>query len=199
MKHTLIAVGILAASCSLTAGRAQAQSKGAFAQQDFSATMVTAGPNGQQISMKVYHSGDKMRTDMPGGKMHSLLLMGQNKFYMVMPQMCMEMPQQRPDPFGLTGTVERKELGSDTVDGHPTKIEQITITPAGGGTPVTMKAWEATDLKGFPLRVEMPSPQGTMTIDYKDVDLSTPPASLFAVPNGCRTMPMMPGMPHPGN
>ncbi len=203
MKRTVLVGGMIILGISALAIRARAQGQYAFPLLNFSATQVMTTPGGKAMSMKVYRLGDKMRSDMPGGKMHTLMLMRERKMYMIMPQMCMEMPQgmetaKEPQPLGETGTVVRKPLGSATVDGHPTKIEEITVTPANGGNPVTMKAWEATDLKGLPLRVEIPSRQGTVRIEYKDVDLSSPPESLFAVPQGCRTMPMMPGMPHPG-
>ena len=198
MKKVVLVSSTLIFCMSALAVRARAQSQSAFAELDFSATEVMTSPDGKAMSQKIYRLGDKMRLDMPGGKMHTLMLLHEGKMYMVMPQMCMEMPPRGPQPLEATGTVVRKTVGVGTIDGHPTKIEEITVTPANGGTPVTMKAWEATDLKDLPLRIEIPSPQGTARIEYKNVDLSPPPESLFAVPQGCRTMPMMPGMPHPG-
>ncbi|MHB8524940.1 MAG: hypothetical protein ACYDD2_02120 [Candidatus Acidiferrales bacterium] len=200
MKHTVLASRIIIVifSMSALAVRARAQSQSAFPELDFSATMVVTSPNGKAMSMKVYRLRNKMRSDMPGGKMHSVLLLDKNKYFMVTSHMCMEMAARRPQPLGMTGSVVRKDLGSAIIDGDPTKIEEITITPADGRKPVAMKAWEATDLKGLPLRIEMATPQGQVRTEYKDVDLSSPPESLFAVPQNCRTMPMVPGMPHPG-
>jgi hypothetical protein len=149
-------------------------------------------------TLHIYRSGDKMRTDI-SQRGYFLSDLSQHVGYMVMgPSMCMEMPQSNPNhpnPFGVTGKVQRTELGTDTVEGHPAKIEQITVESSNGKT-VTMKAWEATDLHGFPVRIEMPTPQGTMRMEYKDISLSPPPASLFAAPAHCRQMPVMPGMPH---
>jgi len=192
------AVVVAAAALLLFAGRARAQEQSAFPRRDFSATSVVSMPGGRQMSTKIYVSGNKFRTDMPSGNMHTILLLDEQKIYMVMPQMCMEMPQRAPNPFGFKGKVERERLGTATVDGHPTIIERITVTPAGGGKPTVMKAWEATDLKDFPVRVEIPTAKGAETIEYKDVVLATPAASLFAVPTNCREMPMGPGamMPH---
>lgn len=197
-KLNLVVV-ITAATLLLFASRARAQEQSAFARQDFSATSVVSAPGGRQMSSKIYASGSKFRTDMPGGNMHTILLLDEHKIYMVMPQMCMEMSQTMPNPFGYKGKVERERLGTATVDGHPTIIERITVTPADGGKPTVMKAWEATDLKDFPVRVEIPTAKGQETVEYKDIVLATPPASLFAVPNNCRAMPMgggIPEMPH---
>jgi hypothetical protein len=201
MKKAVIVSSTLIFCMSALAVRARAQGQGAFPELNFSATEVVTAPDGKTTSMKIYRLGDKMRTDMPGGKMHTLFFMRERKAYMVMPQMCMQMPQManlRAQPLAATGSVTRKDLGSAVVDGHPTKIVQITVTPAGGGKPMTMKTWEATDLKDFPIRIQTQTPKGPATIDYKDVNLSSPASSLFAVPQNCRTMPMMPGMPHPG-
>lgn len=197
MNRTVFIAAVVAASLSALAGRARAQDKTPFAAQDFSATMVSTAPNGQQVSMKVYRAGDKMRTDMPGGKAYNVTILSQRKIFMVMPQMCMQMPQTAPQPFEWKGTVERTRVGTGTADGHPAIIERVTVTPGGNQKPVTMKVWEATDLKRFPVRIEIPTPKGAARMDYKNIDLSTPPASLFAIPDNCRTMPMMPGMPHP--
>ncbi|TAN22764.1 MAG: hypothetical protein EPN33_07495 [Acidobacteria bacterium] len=35
---------------------------------------------------------------------------------------------QGPNPFGFQGKIERTPLGTGTVDGHPVKIEQVTVT-----------------------------------------------------------------------
>lgn len=197
MNRTVFVAAVVGISLSAFAGCARAQEKTPFPQQDFSATMISTAPNGKQVSMKVYRSGEKMRTDPPGGRMHTVLLLDKHEMFMVMPQMCMKMSEMSPQPFEAKGKVEQTRLGKSTADGHPAIIERVTVTPSDGGKPTTMKAWEATDLKDFPVRVEIPTAKGTVRIDYKNVDLSTPPASLFAMPGNCRVMPMMPSMAHP--
>ncbi len=57
--------------CAL-AVRARAQGQYAFPLLNFSATQVMTTPGGKAMSMKVYRLGDKMSSDMPGGKMHTL-------------------------------------------------------------------------------------------------------------------------------
>jgi hypothetical protein len=52
-----------------------------------------------------------------------------------------------------------------------------------------MKVWEAEDLKGFPIKVEIESSRGPMAVKYKDVSFSEPPASLFTHPENCRQVP----------
>jgi hypothetical protein len=112
--------------------------------------------------------------------------------------MCMQMShatQQNPFSEAQDATIDRSPAGTDTVDGHSCKVENLTVTPHNG-QPTKMKVWEAEDLKGFPVKVEMQSSRGPITIQYKDVSFSEPEASLFTHPDNCQQMPTMPGGPH---
>lgn len=190
-------VGLIICALALAAQNAQSP----FAIANFSATVMTTTPSGQQMRQKMYKLGDKLRLDMtqrPG--MFMLMLLDQQQSYMVMgPQRCMEMstraPRGRRNPFTAQGKVERKALGTETVDGHVCKVEEITVIPAEG-QPTVMKAWEAQDLNGFPIRVEIQTERGPMQVHFTDISLNAPDAAMMAVPQGCRAMPSMPGMPH---
>ena len=178
-----------------------AQAQNPFDFKQFSATIVMSPmPAGREGGgMKVYRSGDKMRTSMPGGAGYMIMDLDQRTNYMVMNgNMCMQTttPQAQQNPFSQArnATVERTAAGTDTVDGHPCKVENLTVTPQNG-EPHKMKVWEAQDLKGFPIKIEMQSSRGPMTIEYKDISFSEPDASLFTHPDNCRRMPTMPA-PH---
>ncbi len=184
-------------------------STGALAQnpfenaKQFSATIVMSGApaqtRGAQGSMKIYKSGDKMRTDMANGMGYIITELSQRTTYMVMNGMCMQMATQaQSNPFAQASdaTIERSPAGTDTVDGHSCKVENLTVT-ARNGKPTKMKVWEAEDLKGFPVKVETQTDKGPVTIDYKDISFDTPAASLFTHPENCQQMPTMPGgIPH---
>jgi len=152
-------------------------------------------------AMKIYRSGDNIRTDLPGGAGYNLLDVGTHTNYMVIGSMCMQMntPQQEtPLAHSADATIDRAPVGTESVDGHPCKVENVTITPHTGpraGQPTTMKVWEADDLHGFPIKMETQTSRGPMSIQYKDINLSAPDASLFVHPSNCSSMPMMPGMP----
>jgi hypothetical protein len=170
--------------------------------KQFSATVVVSGAAMQRtgdMSMKVYKSGDKMRTEMPNGMGAVIIDLSQHNFYMVMKTMCMQMPaQSQSNPFAQAAgaTIDRSPAGTDTVDGHACKVENLTVTPQNG-KPVKMKVWEADDLKGFPVKVEMQSDKGPVTVLYKDISFDAPAPSLFTHPENCQQMPSMPGgMPH---
>ncbi len=178
----------------------QAQNPFATANQ-FSATVVMSGmpTHGRQMpgDMKIYRSGDKMRTTMPGGAGYMIMDLSQHTGYMVMSNgMCMQttsqQAQQNPFSQAHNATVERSPAGTDTVDGHVCKVENLTVTPHDG-QPSKMKVWEAEDLKGFPVKIEMQSSRGLVTMEYKDVSLNEPDASLFTHPENCKQMPTIPG------
>jgi hypothetical protein len=168
--------------------------------KQFSATLVMSGApaqtHGAQGNMKIYKSGDKMRTDMPGGMGYIIMDLSQHINYMVMNSMCMQMATQtQSNPFAQASdaTIERSPAGTDTVDGHACKVENLTVT-AHNGKPTKMKVWEAEDLKGFPIKVEMQTDKGPMTVEYKDISFDPPAASLFTHPENCRQVPG--GAPH---
>jgi len=195
MKLTAIGTAVLGLSCGVLAGQALAQNQNPFPFTEFSATVSTVMP-GQTSTSRIARSGDKMRAEIPGsgGKQYSILLLDQHKVYVVMaPGVCMvmsDMAETASSPLwgSPQGKVERKELGTATVNGHPAKIEQVTITPDKGGKPTTMKVWVATDLKGFPVRTEMQTSRGLVRADYTNISLSPPDSSLFATPQNCHPM-----------
>ncbi len=167
--------------------------------KQFSATVVVTGApaqtHGAQGNMKIYKSSDKMRMDMPGGMGYMIMELSQHNNYMVMNGMCMQMATQtQSNPFAQAqdATIERSPAGTDTVDGHACKVENLTFTSHSGKV-TKMKAWEADDLKGFPIKVEMQTDKGPVTVEYKDISFDAPAASLFTHPDNCRQMPGAPG------
>jgi outer membrane lipoprotein-sorting protein len=174
----------------------------------FSATFVMSGmpSNAQQgsVGTKIYRSGGKIRTDLPGGAGYTIVDTPARTSYMVMGNgMCMQMTakeQQNPFAQAPDVTTERSSAGTETVNGHLCKVENLTITQHSGpraGQATHMKVWEAQDMHGFPIKMEMQTERGLITTEYKDISLTEPDASLFVHPDNCRQMPGMPGgSPH---
>lgn len=75
----------------------------------------------------------------------------------------------------------------ETIDGHPTKIQTYTVTKVDGGLLVAkVRMWEAEDLKGFPLRMEIDPPATKKTnLYYSNVSLAPPDPKLFQLPAKC--------------
>ena len=70
-----------------------------------------------------------------------------------------------------------KEIGKDTVDGHPCIKYEVTTTNADGTTEVST-AWKATDLKDFVIQTA----DATTTLTFKNVKLDKPDAKVFELP-----------------
>lgn len=75
----------------------------------------------------------------------------------------------------------------ETIDGHPTKAENYTVTNNSDGTiTAKLKLWEAEDLQGFPVRMEIDPPRTKkFTLDYTNVSLDKPDPKLFTIPAHC--------------
>jgi hypothetical protein len=202
MKQATFAASLALATLSILAVPAFGQNESSFSITQFSATSSTT-MKGKTVNAKMARSGNKMRMDLPGsdGKRYTLVLLDQHKAYMVMgPEMCMEMNQLgalASNPFASSSQakVDTTVVGAGTMNGHPVKIEDVTITPGNGGKVVNVKVWAATDLQGFPVRTEVQTANGPVRTDYTDISLSAPPDPLFAAPQNCRQMPMMPSGP----
>jgi hypothetical protein len=64
------------------------------------------------------------------------------------------------------GKMETKELGTEEIDGHPTKKVKLTSTDAKGGTQEAI-VWQATDLKNFPIRMQMTQRDNSVIVNSK--------------------------------
>ncbi len=80
--------------------------------------------------------------------------------------------------------MEKKELGKETIDGHPCVKNRVTVTDEAGKKSEAT-SWNATDMKDFPIQVELQEQQGTTVVmRYKDIKFSKPDAKLFEAPVG---------------
>lgn len=70
-----------------------------------------------------------------------------------------------------------KEIGKDTVDGHPCVKYEVTATNADGSTEVST-AWKATDLKDFIIQTV----NGDTTLKFSNVKFEKPAAAIFDLP-----------------
>jgi len=77
-------------------------------------------------------------------------------------------------------TAETTELGNETVDGHPCIKNKMVVTDEKGEKH-EFTAWNATDLKKFPVRIQSKDGSTLITMNFKDIKLEAPEASLFEV------------------
>lgn len=79
--------------------------------------------------------------------------------------------------------IEKRKVGTETVDGHPCDKYEIKITYKDGKSEGGL-LWEATDLDRFIIKSEMENADAKTVIEMKNVKLGSPSITLFEVPQG---------------
>ena len=172
-------------------GLVQAQETWNF--PNFSATQVFSARHAD-ITMKVYRSGSSVRIERSGA-IATLYVPASSKVYnlTVYPdssRQCVVMkPEQAkmlPSPLELIlgQILKRTPAGSEVVDGHPTRIEDVVVSEPDGKT-VESRVWQAEDLKGIPIKIESHVDGVTLRATYRDIVIGAPDEALFRVPEVC--------------
>jgi hypothetical protein len=150
---------------------------------------------------KIYFSAGRMRSemDMGGKKMASIVDLKAKKMWLLMPEPigCIEQPfaDDPQNPLSASNASPKEELlGSETIDGHPTKKYKVTST-IQGKTYVGYQ-WRATDLNDFALRWQ--DEAGKFQTQFKNIVLGKPDPKLLEPPTHCKTGGMSGGMGAPG-
>ena len=130
---------------------------------------------------------------------------GAQKTFMVNPQSktYYEQVQKRgeaPSVYDPNVVMEKKKLGSETVDGHPCVKSEMTFyhkdtpTQKFKGT-----IWEAQDLGGLPIRTEIiveamqkAGGSGKMVSEMKEIKVGGATAAMFEVPKDYKKVNSMP-------
>jgi len=79
--------------------------------------------------------------------------------------------------------LHRTPLGKETIDGHPCVKNRVIMTD-GKGQKAEAVVWNATDMKDFPVQMQMNDKQTTVVMRYNEVHLGKPDAKQFDVPAG---------------
>jgi hypothetical protein len=169
--------------------------------KDFSAVMV-----GSMMEMgegtaeaHIYRSGELMRVADPEGYGYFITDLSTLDTYALSTGPCMHdlHPYLRVSPFAASRpdvSVERVAVGKETVDGHSSQIEDITVSSPKTGSHLKMRFWEAEDLQGFPVKIEFLRPGGhDAIIRYKNVVLGPQDPTLFIHPKSCQSAPQRAG------
>ena len=107
--------------------------------------------------------------------------------YLVFPRLKSYVKRQlSPDEAAVLdkGTkLEKTELGREEVDGHPCVKDKVILT-TGDGQKHEVLVWLASDLKGFPVKVQL-TDRGTIeTTTFQEAQFIKPDAKLFEPPPG---------------
>lgn len=157
--------------------------------QEWSATVVSSSA-GQAVTMKVYIKPEKFRTDNDAAGQSTIVRKDLNKVWMLMTSQktYMEMPGTTEGQVQMVGEkvkgeVSRKEVGRETVNGHPTM--KYEVTAKDNDKVMQVYQWQATDIN-FPIKTA--AIDGSWIMEYRDVKLSVQPDSLFEVPSGYKKL-----------
>jgi len=163
---------------------------------EFSADSITTQKNGEKMTGKIYFKPDRFRMEM---KVHEDMVvitrMDKKVAWNIMPKekMYMEMPfdlKNKPKvDEKFEGEIERKQVGAETIDGHPTK--KYLITYKIGNKTDQVYQWMATDIN-FPVKTA--AIDGSWSQEFRNIKMGSQPNSLFEVPAGYQKM-QMPAMP----
>lgn len=160
---------------------------------DFSATQILESRKAN-MAMKVYHSGDSVRIERSGA-LATLYAPSKSRVYNLTTypdhsHQCVAMkPEQAkmlPSPLELLqgSIVTRRDAGTDTIEGHACRIENVVVTRPDGSK-IESRVWEAQDLQGIPVRIESHVADVTLSALYRDISLGTPDQALFTIPEKC--------------
>ncbi len=171
---------------------------------DFTA-IQKIGPAGgaRPLIMKVYFSGSTVRVELTP-KIIDLFVTSTGKVYRIetFPDKTTSCVSMRRDETGFMASplemlqgakVERTPAGTDVVDGHKTKVEEVVVTRADGKV-MKSKVWEADDFKGFPIKIisgvepdKMAPGSKPMKIGalYGDIKFEKVDPSLLTPPDNC--------------
>jgi hypothetical protein len=117
-------------------------------------------------------------------RMIVLVLADQNPAYLIYPGLNSYV--KSPLPVAKTGTnevakIETTELGTETVDGHPSVKNKVVVTD-GRGAAREFTVWNATDLKNFPVKIFHVEQGSEITVSFTNISLTQPDPSTFQVP-----------------
>lgn len=91
------------------------------------------------------------------------------------------LPKAEVEASQSKAKVEKEKLGKETVDGHLCEKMKVVLTGDDGKKQEAL-VWQATDLKDFPIQMEMSEGESTMVMLHRDVKLAKPEAQLFEAP-----------------
>jgi hypothetical protein len=160
---------------------------------EFSADMISKS-KGQAMQGKIYVKNDRSRMEMQGTPHYTIARHDLRKTWVVMPgqKTYMETVYKESERPGekVQGEISRKVVGAERVDGHPATKYEVTFKQ--GKNVMKSYQWIATDIN-FPIKTA--AVDGSWEMEYRNIRMGSPSASLFEVPAGFKKM-TMPAMPH---
>jgi hypothetical protein len=164
---------------------------------EFSADTVMTFKGEQKMLGKMFYKKDMFRMDMKSPDDVSMItrldkklvwnIMHRERMYMELPISSAKRPMVEEK---LEGEIERKLVGKETIDVHPT--EKYLVTYKSNGKQEQIYQWFATDIK-FPIKTQ--SVDNSWSQEFRNINIKEQPVSLFEVPSGYKKFQMPEGMP----
>jgi len=154
---------------------------------------VVTAPGQPTLTQKVWLKKSKMRMEFTaeGQTMVYLIDSDAKTMYMYIPAQNMAMKMDFSQaPGAATENLDLEGynpvlIGTETLDGKVCLVVEYTVQG------VKTKAWIWKD-KGFPIRMETATTQGTMVMEFKNIEFVDIPDSIFELPAGVQIV-QMPG------
>jgi hypothetical protein len=77
--------------------------------------------------------------------------------------------------------IEKTSLGKETIDGHACEKNKLVVS-GNNGEKHEVLVWNETDLKDFPVQIQMDDDGGKTTMKFTEIKLEKPDAKLLAPP-----------------
>ncbi len=119
---------------------------------------------------------DKVTTIVRPDRKSALIIYPTTQGYVEMP-----MSKEEAADMDRKYKVEKTLIGRETIDGHPCQKNKVVVS-ADTGQKHEAVVWYATDLKNFPLKVQLDQQQMIVVMHYREVKLERPDAKHFEAP-----------------
>ena len=157
---------------------------------DYSADMISGGEGYKSVG-KFYSGKNKSRVDNTSGDTsYNITRFDKGLTWTVMPKKKkyseLRSPNIKIEPPAeekMSGEIERKQVGTEDFDGHPT-IKYL-ITQDMGGNREQVYMWLATDIN---VAVKFAAENGSWFLEYRNVKVGPQPDKLFEVPVGYKKL-----------
>ncbi|KWT83449.1 hypothetical protein [Candidatus Magnetominusculus xianensis] len=164
---------------------------------------------GTGIAIEFARMGDKTRTESPAikGLANISMPVAKKSISMYIPdklyfEHTMD-PNEMPSLHSSNVVFEKKELGKETIDGHPcTKYDAVYYLKDKPEDKYNAIIWEASDLGGLIIRYEVKMPETkkpvmpgntgqSVVTEIKDIKIGAATASMFEVPKDYKKVSTM--------
>ncbi len=148
--------------------------------------VVMTLPDASTATTSTWLKGSKMKTEttVESESIISIIDLDAQTSIMYMPEqgLAIEIDFADADPPATETTEDIEQynptiIGTDVIDGHECTVTEYTAEGSG------VKMW-IEKAHGFPIKVETTTSEGTMIMEYENIDFSDIPDSEFELPEG---------------